>query len=463
MTQLSLPTAFIEAQKSILPAEEWPKFEAAVTKSEAVTSIRLNPGKPLPPGALPFEGAREVPWCKEGRYLAERPSFTLDPLLHAGAYYVQEASSMFVSHVVRSLVKEPVTALDLCASPGGKTTALLASLPEGSFLVSNEIDRRRARILAENVTKWGAPDVIVTANAPADFTPLTSAFGLILVDAPCSGEGMFRKDPDAIREWSPRKVDECVATQRKILRDIWPCLRPGGILIYSTCTYNTHEDEEMLAWLCDELGAEALEVPSEASWHIRAPLTGNLPCYRFMPHCTEGEGLFMCAVRKAGDSGENAALRSSRNKSPWKPTAAQRALLDELFVLPDGYEAISAGEDSFAFFPSRYIPLLERLRSARLYCLLTGTELMELKGRDPVPAHALALTIPWVEKLGFEDCCEVSYETAMQYLRREPIVLQDAPRNYICITYKGLALGWVKNIGKRANNLYPSEWRIRFK
>ena len=462
MTQLSLPTAFIEAQKSILPAEEWTKFEAAVTKSEAVTSIRLNPGKPVPSGALPVEGSREVPWCKEGRYLAERPSFTLDPLLHAGAYYVQEASSMFVSHVVRSLVKEPVTALDLCASPGGKTTALLASLPEGSFTVSNEIDRRRARILAENVTKWGAPDVIVTANAPADFAPLTSAFGLILVDAPCSGEGMFRKDPDAIGEWSPRKVDECVATQRKILRDIWPCLRPGGILIYSTCTYNTHEDEEMLAWLCNEMGAEATEVPTEASWHIHAPLTGSLPCYRFMPHCTEGEGLFMCAVRKADDCGESHAARPSRNRSVWKPTAAQRALLDAAFTLPEGYEAVVSGETQFGAFPTAFLPLLESITAARLYTLLTGVELASVKGRDLIPAHALALTTLPVGCRQYASY-EVDLETALLFLRRESVVLPDAPTGYVRLTWQGLGLGWVKNLGRRSNNLYPSEWRIRFK
>jgi 16S rRNA C967 or C1407 C5-methylase (RsmB/RsmF family)/NOL1/NOP2/fmu family ribosome biogenesis protein len=462
MTQLSLPTAFIEAQKSILPAEEWPLFEAAVTKSEAVTSIRLNPGKPVPSEVLPTEGARTVPWCPEGRYLAERPSFTLDPLLHAGAYYVQEASSMFVSHVVRSLVHEPVTALDLCASPGGKTTALLASLPEGSFTVSNEIDRRRARILAENVTKWGAPDVIVTANAPADFTPLTSAFGLILADAPCSGEGMFRKDPDAIREWSPRKVDECVNTQKKILRDIWPCLRPGGILIYSTCTYNTREDEEMLAFICDELGAEAIEVPTDASWHIHPPLTGNLPCYRFMPHCTEGEGLFMCAVRKAGDSGEHASARPSRNKGTWKPTAAQRALLDAAFTLPKGYETIVTGEAQFSAFPPAFLPLYESISAAKLYTLLTGVELASVKGRDLIPAHALALTtlpVGCKEYASFE----VDSETALLFLRREAVVLPDAPMGYVRLTRQGLGLGWVKNLGRRSNNLYPSEWRIRFK
>ena len=475
MVQLSLPVAFIEAQKSILSPSEWSLFEEAVSHSEPVTSIRLNPAKISDPSALPVlmddAEARPVPWCPEGRYLSRRPSFTLDPLLHAGAYYVQEPSSMFVTHVVRSLVSAPVTALDLCASPGGKTTALQSALPPGSLTVSNEIDRRRARILAENVTKWGCPDVIVTANAPADFSSLISAFDLILVDAPCSGEGMFRKDPATIAEWSPAKVRECADTQRRILRDIWPALRPGGLLIYSTCTYNIHENEEILSYLCSEMGAEALEVPVSPDWHIRPPLVGTLPCYRFMPHLTAGEGLFLSVVRKSSEASPREAVRSPRAKRTMHhaPGHARRIPLvgrepltvKPFFLLPSGYEFVSVGETQFAAFPSAWLPLLERISAARLYTLLTGVELASLKGRDLLPSHALALSSLPVVCKNYASC-EVDTPLALQYLRREAVVLPDAPRGYVRITHRGLGLGWVKNLGSRANNLYPPEWRIRF-
>ena len=223
---MTLPEAFIEDIKAYLPASELAPFIQALTDSEPTTSLRYNRAKCAERSGLP------IGWNPDdGVYLDERPNFTLDPLLHAGCYYVQEASSQFVTHVLRSLVKEPVTALDLCAAPGGKSTAMLSVLPEGSQLVSNEIDRRRARILSENITKWGYPNVSVTCNAPADFRKLVHQFDLILADVPCSGEGMFRKDEGAVSDWSPLKVNACVALQREILDTIWPTLKPGGIMV----------------------------------------------------------------------------------------------------------------------------------------------------------------------------------------------------------------------------------------
>ena len=418
---MTLPQAFLDDILAALPPGERDAFLRALTEDEPQASIRLNPRK----GAAPPAEAEPVPWCPEGYYLRRRPTFTLDPLLHAGAYYVQEASSMFVAHAVRSLVEAPVRALDLCAAPGGKTTALLSALPEGSWLVSNEIDRRRARILAENVTKWGYPNVTVTASAPRDFTGLAEAFGLILVDAPCSGEGMFRKDPASVSEWSPRKVRECAATQRQILADVWPALRPGGLLLYATCTYNVHEDEEIVDYLCDGLGAEPVAIPTEAAWRIHPPLAGTRPCCRFMPHFTRGEGLFVAAVRKPGDAGR----RRDRENGGGDGDALRLRRLSGLYVLQDG---IAAGVT---------------------------------KGRDYIPSHAeaLAVTLP-------PDAyprVELSLDEALRYLRRETIVLPEAdgtpaPRGHVIVTYQGHPLGFVKNLGSRTNNLYPQEWRIRY-
>lgn len=472
---MTLPQSFVDDIQPLLPPEEWRAFSEALTQSEHPTSIRLR--KPLSIGDAP------VGWCNEGRYLNSRPQFTLDPLLHAGAYYVQEASSMFVSHVLRSLLPTdtPVWALDLCAAPGGKSTAALQALPAGSQLVSNEIDRKRARILAENIQKWGNPNVSVTANAPADFTPLGPIFDVILTDVPCSGEGMFRKDPGAIDEWSPAKVRECVALQRQILADIWPCLKPGGLLVYSTCTFNTHEDEEMLQYIIDELGGEIVEIPLDPAWQIHPALCGPFApgitptsACRFMPHFTQGEGIFMAAIRKGGkaaavrsdfgatshrlkDTIRNREGRNDRNrKENRKPSPVSihpEEWLTGRYFIDDTAEVIRA-------IPEAHKPLHDLLVARRLFLLVSGVDLGTIKGKDICPAHALALSDALRE--GAFPTAELNLDTALNYLRREAIVLnEEVPTGYVLCTYQGHPLGFVKNIGNRSNNLYPTEWRIR--
>ena len=271
-------------------------------------SIRLNPFKTgtISPSdiaeALGAEGIEPVPWCNGGFYLPQRPSFTFDPLFHAGAYYVQEASSMFLDFVLRQLVSEPVTMLDLCAAPGGKSTCALAALPKGSVLYSNEPVKNRASILTENVIKFGHPDITVTNNYAQDYLKAKITFDIILTDVPCSGEGMFRKDPNAVNEWSMQNVESCWKLQRSIVGDIWQCLRPGGILIYSTCTFNAKEDEDNVSWIVDELGAEPVMLEGvRKEWNITGALKGSLPVYRFIPGKTRGEGLFLAVLRKRDD------------------------------------------------------------------------------------------------------------------------------------------------------------------
>lgn len=467
---MTLPEAFIEDIKPYLPAEELEHFISALTQDDQTCCIRHNRAK------SDAQVGQPIGWnAADGAYLDERPNFTLDPLMHAGCYYVQEASSQFITHVLRHVIDRPVTALDLCAAPGGKSTAMLSVLPEGSQLVSNEIDRRRARILSENVTKWGLPNVSVTCNDPKDYSKLKNLFDLILTDVPCSGEGMFRKDEGAVKDWSPMKVENCVNLQREILETIWPTLKPGGILVYSTCTFNVHEDEEMLQYICEELGAEALAIPLEAAWNIHPPLIGSNPCYRFMPHFTKGEGLFMAVVRKHGEASESTV--SYRNKEDKHSKSSKHAksgdskklaAIDLNKIAPSLLSQITCdaqiemtAEGTIRAIPKEHLPLHNALLSQNLFLLQSGIELGSIKGKDIIPSHALALST--VRAKDAFPIAEVDLDTALDYLRHEAIMLpEETAKGYVLISYQGHALGFVKNLGNRSNNLYPQEWRIRF-
>ena len=308
---VNLPADFVAETRRIMGDERYNRFVGAFDE-EAPTSIRVNPRIAIDHGPLTMDHSdSQVPWCSEGYYLNNRPQFTFDPLLHAGCYYVQEASSMFVTHILRNVQCSMVNgqcsmvnvqcALDLCAAPGGKSTALRSVLPDDCVLISNEPMGNRAQILLENVTKWGGPNHIVTNNYPRDFRKAKLKFDLILCDVPCSGEGMFRKDPNAISEWSAQNVEKCWQLQREIVADAWECLNPGGLLIYSTCTYNTKENEENIRWILDTYDAQVLDIPVDPSWNITGSLLQgfNEPVYRFIPGITRGEGLFVCALRNA--------------------------------------------------------------------------------------------------------------------------------------------------------------------
>ena len=397
-------------------------------EKEAPVSIRMNLKKSLELRVESLESATALPdaqssaaaansplstlnsqlnpvaWCPEGYYLEGRPQFTFDPLFHAGCYYVQEAASMFITHVIKWIMENgqwkmetPLQMLDLCAAPGGKSTAMLSVLPEDCTLVSNEPIPTRAQILLENITKWGAKNCIVTNNYPRDFKKAKAKFDLILCDVPCSGEGMFRKDPATISEWSVQNVEKCWRLQREIVADAWECLNPGGIMIYSTCTFNTKENEENVRWIMEEYDAEVIDIPIDPSWHITGSLLDGFeaPVYRFIPGITRSEGLFVCALKKRGE---------------WREVRGKRNDLRQLKCLSiDGMQELST------------------LQSP--------------------------LSTPTVD---------LPYSEALKYLRGEAIVLPaDAPRGIVTVTYKGFALGPVKNIGNRANNLYPKPWRIK--
>ena len=439
---MNLSVDFINRTRDLLGEEQFAAFCEALSK-ESPVSIRVNR---LKTDAVP-EGGHRVPWCDMGYYLSSRPAFTFDPLFHAGCYYVQEASSMFLEQVLTQYVHEPVVMLDLCAAPGGKSTLARSVLPEGSLLVANEVMRNRVQVLAENVTKWGHPGTVVLNNDPADFVPLGELFDVILTDVPCSGEGMFRKDPVAVEEWSVENVTLCWQRQRRIVRDIWRYLKPGGLLIYSTCTYNREENEDNVAWIAEELGAEMLPVEVQPEWGI----TG--------PHRTEGEGLFMAVLRKSGESEDDVFVPRRRKEKKGKEKASVLPREVKTWVESSDRYVWTIEENRITAFSAIYQSVYEILRE-RMRMVCAGIQVAEIKGRDLIPSHALAMSVCRNES-AFPSV-EVSYEQAIAYLRKEAFALEaDTPRGYVLIRYKGVPLGFVKNIGNRANNLYPQEWRIR--
>jgi 16S rRNA C967 or C1407 C5-methylase (RsmB/RsmF family)/NOL1/NOP2/fmu family ribosome biogenesis protein len=469
-----LPEAFIRRTRALLPDEEaFGSLQEALQK-EPVVSIRRNTSKaaalPLPETET-LIGA-QVPWCHSGLYLDRRPSFTFDPLLHAGCYYVQEASSMFVEQALRQHIgTRKVNMLDLCAAPGGKSTHARSLLSDDSLLVANEVIRSRAQILAENLTKWGHPSVVVTNNDPADFRRLPAFFDVVLADVPCSGEGMFRKDPTAVSEWSEENVTVCSRRQRRIIADVWESLKPNGILIYSTCTFNTEENEENIRYICRELGAEVLPVEIAADWHI----TGNLlegedfPVYRFLPGRTRGEGFFLAVLRKTADDAETTTGSSSMKKRKEKEKGKSGGKREDTKSLLSASTLLSAAvREEFGItthgsrllaFPKQHEAALELLKGA-LHLVQAGVTLGEQKRKDFVPAHALAVSsVLSREAFPVE---QLTREQAIAYLRREAVMLSpDVPKGYVLVTYQDVPLGFMKNIGNRANNLYPQEWRIR--
>lgn len=458
---MNLPQTFIERTRQLLGDETYSKFEEAL-QTESPVSIRLNRMK----CTQSVEG-ESVSWASSGTYLETRPTFTFDPLFHAGCYYVQEASSMFVERVLQEYVKEPVVMLDLCAAPGGKSTLCRGILPQGSLLVANEVMRNRSQILAENLIKWGHPEVVVTNNDPADFTELTNLFDVILTDVPCSGEGMFRKDSVAIEEWSLENVDICWKRQRRILTDIWPALKPGGMLIYSTCTFNREEDEDNVEWIARELGAEILSVPVEKAWGITGNLTGkNFPVYRFLPHQTKGEGFFLAVLKKHDDVSDETSRRflktSSRLDKKKKGKDAKPLVVpkEAKAWLEDGSDySLTMKDTHVVAFPKTYENEYALFQQT-LKVIHAGITLGEIKGKDLIPHHSLAMSTALASDVFPK--AEVTYEQAISYLRKEGMILDaDVSRGYVLLTYKDVPLGFVKNMGNRANNLYPQEWRIR--
>lgn len=437
-----------QSVSDIIPEEDKQKFLDAFEIPSPV-SIRIHPKKLQEHPDLP-----PVPWNDYGYYLPKRPVFTLDPLLHAGAYYVQEAGSMFISYIVKQLpLPDTKNILDLCAAPGGKSSLLSTFVGYHDLLVSNEISRSRLNALKENLVKWGEPNIFISNNDHSAFEKTPAFFDLILVDAPCSGEGMIRKDPDVLDEWSADNVAMCATRQKDILASAWEALKPGGFLIYSTCTFNTEENENNLQWMFDEYGAENFPVMVMPHWNIIHTKTALIDGYRFFPHKISSEGFFVSVMHKPGTADVQTGLKI---KYPAKNFAAERIAnkMSEWLIAGD-YVFIQEKEEIFAI-PKQLFERYEYLKE-RIELQYYGAKVLEIKGEDLIPAPELAMSL-LLNKSHFP-VVETEKKQALKYLRRDQIKFK-APLGWNLITYKGLGLGWIKQLENRSNNYFPKEWRI---
>lgn len=425
------------------------------------TSLRVNVRKPTSEPLYP--NMSPVPWCTSGHYLSARPSFTSNPLLHAGVFYVQDASSMVYENVVRSLVSESaVTVCDLCAAPGGKTTAIMNALPDGSVILANEFTSSRANILKENLCKYGYPDVILTNADTGRLAVMKEKFDIVAIDAPCSGEGMMRKEETARSQWSEGLIQQCVALQREIIANGIDMLKPGGYLIYSTCTFNTSEDESNAYWIAETFNLEPINTGLAGQYGIQGEVTGSIPCLRFMPGFTRGEGLFVAIFQKPDTAlrqypslhiNKKKGKKSDKTSDKYEKQAIETAKSwisgDFEILIHDGH-LLALSPQTANLLDA--IPKGVRIMSA-------GVEVGEIKGKDLIPAHSLAMSTamehPFPE-------VELATEDALRFLSKEAIVLPEGiPKGYVTVTFHGHRLGFVKNLGNRSNNIYPSEYKIR--
>lgn len=410
-------------------------------QSPSPISIRTNPAKPS------LVSGEPIPWCTTGHWLSERPAFTFDPLLHAGAYYVQEASSMFLEQALRAsgVIDRDILALDLCAAPGGKSTHLRSLLTPGSLLVANEVVQERRHILAENCWKHGAGDVVITGSDPNDLVELHSFFDLIVVDAPCSGEGMFRKDPFARTQWSPELVLRCAATQTHILDRAWDALAPGGVLIYSTCTWEPSENEEQVQNLI-ERGAVPINIPMDLVWGFVSNADSGVAGYRSYPHHVRGEGFFIAVLQKPGHSAERTIRSFDRTQGTDLGWTVEK---DDLLLI-EHREVIHA-------FGKKWEAVIEAMMVA-LKVSAPGTPMAERKGSEWQPHPAFAFSTK-LDRVAFPEV-PLDDATALSYLRGEALPASGA-KGVALATYKGHALGWLNGAGSRWNNRYPAPWRIK--
>ena len=458
---MDLPKALIQSlQNNKCFNEE--AFKAVHQSGAQIVSIRLNPSK-AGQRTTNNEQLEKVPWSSSGYYLPERPSFTLDPFFHAGAYYVQEASSMFLEEALKQTVdlSKPLKVLDLCAAPGGKSTLIQSIISKESLLVSNEVIKTRVNILSENITKWGAANVIVTNNDPSDFQRLKNYFDVIVVDAPCSGSGLFRKDPNAITEWSDNNVQLCARRQQRILADIMPSLKDGGVLIYSTCSYSQEEDEVIADWLVEQFAVDSLQLAVEGGWGITETISERKQAYgyRFYPDKVKGEGFFIAAFKKrpfdieVKSNPARGGTKVKRKKNIL--TATEIEILKPYLINTDDFFFIKQNDEVIAL-PVHLENDLSIIQSA-LYIKKAGVKLGTIIRNELIPAHDLAVSNiinAAIPKL------EVDKETALQYLRKTEIKIECDIKGWVLITYEQLPLGWTKVISNRINNYYPKDWRI---
>lgn len=452
----TLPEEFIERLHA-LGHDAFRRLPEVIGQGQSPVAVRINRARRSDGLLSDLSPDGIVPWNPDGIYLASRPAFTSDPRLHQGVYYVQDASSMAVRAAVVEAVGSlgvagrPLRYLDACAAPGGKTTAAVDALPPSAFVVANEADPRRAQILIENIAKWGATACVTAADASRVALP-DAFFDIIAADVPCSGEGMMRKDEFAVAQWSPALVRECAALQRRIVANLWGALRPGGFLIYSTCTFNVDENEAVVSYMINDLGGEPVRLPLDYDGVLGAVGGYDLPVYRFVPGQIRGEGLFVAMVRKPDDT-------SAQPRVPQKvrlKVKTPKGLPALAGMLRGDY--VPVADAPLRVVPAAHLALYDYL-GRFVKPVYAGIEPGTVKGKDFIPSQHLALSRDF--RRNFPEH-EVDLAAAQAYLRRESVVLPaDTPRGTLLLTHRGNPLGWVKNLGNRANNQYPDNWRVR--
>jgi 16S rRNA C967 or C1407 C5-methylase (RsmB/RsmF family)/NOL1/NOP2/fmu family ribosome biogenesis protein len=435
--------------------------QSYIDKESLLSALSLNPEVSIRINTAKWGGTPEdrdrVPWCETGYYLGRRPQFTLDPLLHAGCYYVQESSSMFLEQAVKQAGAdlEGLRILDLCAAPGGKTTHLSSLAGKGTVVVANEVVRARASILAENVVKWGRGNTIVTSSDPEAFGRLGGYFDMIVVDAPCSGEGMFR-ELSVRDEWSEDNCSLCSGRQWRIIADVWPSLKEGGHLIYSTCTFNPDENEKQIQRLLSEFPCSSVALKHSAFNGITPVPTKKVALgYGFHPGKVRGEGFFMAVVRKEESAGPSRGLRQTGSRAGRIQGDMIRGAKEYATVKEDFIDDFSGTAIALPMPRDEFHSL-----AAGVKIVKAGTALVTLKQGSAVPSHDMAVSLLF--KRGSLPEVSVGYDEAIRFLRNESdIGARFSEKGWITVVYRDVPLGFIKNIGPRINNYYPSEWRIR--
>lgn len=447
-----LPERFIQSLTEN-PGFEERSFVEIHEAGEQITSLRINSTKlkdSYPDGV-------SVPWSSEGVYLQERPLFTADPLFHAGCYYVQEASSMFLEQALKqcSDLKEELKVLDLCAAPGGKSTLISSLISEDSLLVANEIIKSRIPVLCDNLIKWGKLNTYVSNNDPKDFERLPGFFDVMVVDAPCSGSGMFRKDPAAIEEWSEDAVTLCSQRQRRILANVYPALKQDGILIYSTCSYSIEENEAIADWLSASFNMESIRLKIDKDWGIFETQSEQHKNwgYRFYPNQLKGEGFFLACFRKR-EGGISSTMKTKKHE----PVRIPANHIEEIkkWIESESNVHILPFQDSYMAIPQGQENDLAILQE-RLYLKKSGTRLGKFANKDFIPDHELALSLLAAKSI---QRIELNREQAIAYLKKQDIQLKTDLSGWALVCFESQGLGWAKVLPNRINNYYPKEWRI---
>lgn len=446
---MQLPVHLLNSLQTIKGFER-DAFENVHINRQQLTSIRINSRKKSEINYL----KSKIDWTENGFYLDTRPSFTFDPLFHAGCYYVQEASSMFLEQALKQTVdlSKPIKILDLCASPGGKSTHIQSLISKDSLLVSNDVIRSRANVLKDNIIKWGCENVVVTNNDPKDFAKLENYFDVIVVDAPCSGSGLFRRDPTAIEEWSENNVQLCSQRQQRILADVWPTLKKDGILIYSTCSYSKEEDEDIMDWITDNLSTSNIQLEIDDKWGITETISiKENHGYRFWPDKVKGEGFFLsCFQKKDGEDDDIFRYK----KKPEEAKKAELAMIEE-WVEKEGFNFIKYKNTVYAW-PESLVKDFSMLLE-QLHVIYSGVLTGELMRNKMVPDHALAMSGIMIDAV---IRTEVDYENAIKYLQRKDLNIETSHKGWQLITYENHPLGWINSLPNRINNYYPKELRI---